>query len=248
MPKHSLAPSQPPQTPQSSRAPWGGQSHLQRSLTPSGQPRTSPPMVPPAGLGQGGGSGSLGPLGSSWVQPPPPSSPQHQGTHQGRGVSTSSSPTGQQHRDALMGSPRLQKGALWAGIVTAFNPTRVDTSFKTIPFCLFSGDFLHIPVGKEEHFREVQFLSVFFFFIFSIGTLKHGECASQCFVCLKFFPGAYLQLQYLFVSDRKKRRLFELGIHDPKSRKADLQYLYIYTYIYICFCVYTDTFLSSLKY
>lgn len=84
---------------------------------------------------------------------------------------------------------RLQKGVLWAGIVTAFNLTRVDTSFKTIPFCLFSGDFLHIPVGKEEHFWEVQFLSVFFFFfIFSIGTLKHGECASQCFVCLKFFP------------------------------------------------------------
>jgi len=69
-------------------------------------------------------------------------------------------------------------------------------------------------VGKEEHFREVQFLLVFsFFFFFSIGTLKHGECASQCFVCLKLFPGAYLQLQYLFVSDRKKDDCLRTG--DP---------------------------------
>lgn len=91
-------------------------------------------------------------------------------------------------------------------MVTAFNGTRIKTSFKTI---LLSPlwDFLHIPVGREEGFQEGQVGVVLFLFLFFIGALKHGECASQCFVCLKPFPGAYLQLQYLFVSDRKKRRL-----------------------------------------
>lgn len=139
--------------------------------------------------------------------------------------------------------PPLRTEGLQAGRVTAFNRTRIDTSFQTILFCLFFGNFLHIPGGKRNVLGSTGVC-----LLFSIGTLKHGECASQCFVCLKFFSRCLFTVTVPLCERQEKRRLFENWGCVIPSRERQISDIYIFIHIYICFCVYTDTFLSSLKY
>lgn len=100
----------------------------------------------------------LAPSGISGVQPPSSSSSSNQGTPWGRRISTRSSPT----EDPGCSNPPLCKESLWAGIVTAFNPTRIDTSVKTIPFLpLFWGTSFTYRSGKRNIFRMYSFCFVF---------------------------------------------------------------------------------------
>jgi len=138
VPSRSLAPSQSPSTLPSRRMPGGGQGQLRRSLIPRpGKRRVNPPSShqhSSAGR-EAWAPFDLGPSGASPVQPSPLLIPPKSG--QGH-FDSQLALLGSRHTDApelgmlWYAEPPLGKEGLRAGIVTAFNLTRIDTSFKTI--------------------------------------------------------------------------------------------------------------------
>lgn len=117
---------------------------------------------------RGFGSPSLQPLWSHSGPGSPSSSPHTRALFRAGAFPPPSCRAGEPAVGCSAPLTSMCKEGVRAGIVTAFNRTRIDTSFKTIlvlPLLFLEeggGNFLHIPVGKRGTFLGSPVFSVYF--------------------------------------------------------------------------------------